>query len=185
MKSLKNLGDQPASVTLVADDVLEFHALRILLLMRVCGTANRIDGLTKMAKLDFFVRYPEFFAKVAAYLLEQSGSGTTSTAPVESSMVRFHYGPWDRRYYHVLSYLESKNLITVGRENKMYQLRLTDLGSAIAGRAEKGEAFGPVVDHMKQVKKLLGSKAGSTLKDLVYEVFGEEVGGRAMGEVIE
>ena len=61
MKSLSRLGTRPASLPLAADDILEFHAARLLLLIHVCGTAGRIDGLTKMAKLDFFTRYPDFF----------------------------------------------------------------------------------------------------------------------------
>ena len=32
MKSLKNLADRPAAAPLVADDILEFHAGRLLLL---------------------------------------------------------------------------------------------------------------------------------------------------------
>jgi len=34
MKPIKQLGDQPASVPIIADDVLEFHASRLLLLFR-------------------------------------------------------------------------------------------------------------------------------------------------------
>jgi hypothetical protein len=185
MKSLKNLGGQPASVTLVADDVLEFHAIRLLLLLKICGTADRIDGLTKMAKLDFFVRYPEFFDKVSAHLNGERPPSEGEPKAVESSMVRFHYGPWDRRYYHILSYLESKNLVTVGRENNMYRLRLTEVGKSVAGRAEKSGSFASLVEHMRRVKKLLGGKPGSTLKDLVYKVFGQEVADRQLGEVIQ
>ena len=185
MKSLKNLGDQLAGETLLADDVLEFHAIRLLLLMKVCGTAGRIDGLTKMAKLDFFVRYPEFFEKVAAHLSGTKPSVSNRSKQVESSMVRFHYGPWDRRYYHILSYLESKSLITVNRDNSMFLLRLTDLGKSVAGQAETREPFQPIVAQMRRVKVLLGKKAGSTLKDLIYAVFGQEVGERPLGAVIE
>src|SRR6188768_3489489 len=98
MKALRRLGQTPAGARLLADEVLEFHAARLILLLRLCGTANRIDGLTKLAKLDFFVRYPKFF--------ERAVGGRAAMASTESSMVRFHYGPWDRRYYHVLSFLE-------------------------------------------------------------------------------
>ena len=62
MKSINHIGFAPVSLPLSADNIVEFHAARILLLISVCGTGNRIDGLTKMAKLDFFVRYPDFFA---------------------------------------------------------------------------------------------------------------------------
>jgi hypothetical protein len=43
MKSIRNLADQPASIPIVADDVLEFHAARLLMLFKICGTAGRID----------------------------------------------------------------------------------------------------------------------------------------------
>jgi hypothetical protein len=62
MKSLHHLGNQSLGLPLSADSVVEFHAARLLLLLNLCGTAGRIDGLTKLAKLDFFVRYPDFYA---------------------------------------------------------------------------------------------------------------------------
>ena len=139
MKSLQNFWSQPAGIPVLADDVLEFHAARLLLLFKICGISGRIDGLTKMAKLDFFVRYPQFFEEMCAHL------GKTPMAPthrpVESSMVRFHYGPWDRRYYHVLSYLEAKGLLTVERDGSMYVFKLTDVGKEIAKRAEKSVSY--------------------------------------------
>lgn len=95
MKSLKNLARQPAALPLVADDVLEFHAARLLLLFRICGTKDRISGLTKMAKLDFFVRYPQFFERLRAHI---HNTAPVVSRSVESSMVRHHYGPWDKRY---------------------------------------------------------------------------------------
>ena len=75
--------------------------------MHICGKAGRIDGLTKMAKLDFFTRYPDFFEVARAAVETHAESGSVGTADaVESSMVRHHYGPWDKRYYQVLAHLE-------------------------------------------------------------------------------
>jgi len=183
MKSLHNFGAQPAGIPVLADDVLEFHAARLLLLFKVCGISGRIDGLTKMAKLDFFVRYPHFFEEMRAHLEEKPVEPTNR--PIESSMVRFHYGPWDRRYYHVLSYLEAKGLLTVERDGAMYVFKLTDAGKEIAKRAEKSLPYASLVQQMKQVKAVLGGKSGSKLKDMVYEVFDEEVADRPLGERIE
>jgi len=183
MKSLHNLADQRASIPLLADDVLEFHAARLLLLLKVCGVAGRIDGLTKMAKLDFFVRYPQFFDEVCRHLGNLDKSVTTPRS-VESSMIRFHYGPWDSRYYHVLSYLEAKDLISVERDGRMFRFKLTESGKTIANKAEGSAAYSHLVEHMRNVKKVLGAKQGSTLKNLVYEVFGKEVADRPLGKVI-
>jgi hypothetical protein len=184
VKSLRNFGRQAAGIPVLADDVLEFHAARLLLLFKVCGIGGRIDGLTKMAKLDFFVRYPQFFDEVCGHLGKERHP-TKAKRAVESSMIRFHYGPWDSRYYHILGYLEAKSLIKVERDGRMYKLKLTDAGKSIAKQTEKSPAYANLVQHMETVKDVLGSKAGSTLKDLVYKVFGEEVADRALGEVIQ
>src|SRR5882724_10216585 len=109
LKSLNRLGTRSAGLPLPADDIVEFHAARLILLINLCGTANRINGLTKMAKLDFFARYPDFFDAARG----QSDGSVETPSPVEAAMVRDHYGPWDKRYYHILAHLEAKRLITV------------------------------------------------------------------------
>jgi len=181
MKSLAHFENHPGSIPLMADDVLEFHASRILLLIKLCGTSGRIEGLTKMAKLDFFVRYPQFFSVACEELGKQV---PTQKQQVESSMIRFHYGPWDDRYYHLLSYLEAKQLISITASGKRYNLALTNSGKSVAIRFEKDEIFAEIVDHMKHVKKVLGAKSGSALKKLVYMLFDNEVARRTLGEVI-
>jgi hypothetical protein len=182
MRSIKKLGAQPAGLPVLADDILEFHAARLLLLLKLCGTKGRIDGLTKMAKLDFFVRYPRFFAEASKELGEFPEEGPL---PVESAMVRYRYGPWDHRYYHVLSFLEGTRLIEVSRIGKTFRLKLTEQGATTAARLEKKSSFQELALQMRQVKKVLGNKSGSTLKKIIYETFANEVTNREHGEVIE
>lgn len=187
MKSLRMLGVEPMSLALPADDIIEFHLARILLLLRHCGTSNRIDGLTKMAKLDFFVRYPDFF-QVAREAndkdvpsLEMSKSQDLA---IESAMVRHHYGPWDKRYYQVLSHLESKGLITVLKEKNSFRLALTDQGKYRADILTKLPSFSTLVGRMKEVKSTFGAKSGDYLKRMIYKLFDAEVGKKKMGGVI-
>lgn len=182
MKSLKNINDAPAGLPLAADDLLEFHAARLLLLFKVCGIAGRIDGLTKMAKLDFFVRYPQFFNEACKAL---GLPAEAVAATVESSMIRFHYGPWDDRYYHVLAYLEATGLLEVSKVKNAFTLKLTDQGQSAANQLAGEPSYATLVEQMKRVKKSLGSKAGSSLKKLIYTVFEKEVGQRPFGETIE
>lgn len=182
MKSINNLQKEPAATPLLADDVLEFHAARLILLLFLCGTAGKIDGLTKMAKLDFFVRYPQFFNIMCEHLGRKHN---TYHQIVESSMVRFHYGPWDKRYYHILAYLEGKELITITRKGNQFQFELTQLGRTKADLLNKASSFTELTEHMKKVKKEFGSKSGATLKKLIYQVFDQEVADRAMGEIIK
>jgi hypothetical protein len=189
MKSLNRIGTIPASVPLAADDVVEFHAARLLLLLNLCGTSGRVDGLTKLAKLDFFARYPDFFAAAKAATETKSGK-QPSPAPsgpadaVESAMVRHHYGPWDKRYYHVLAHLEAKGLIRVSKEGKAYRIALTDPGRARAKLLVDRPSFEALVSRMRDLKKTFGGRSGSSLKNLVYSLFEEEVARRSLGQVI-
>jgi hypothetical protein len=189
MKSLNRIGVFPASVPLAADDVVEFHVARLLLLLRLCGTAGHIDGLTKLAKLDFFVRYPDFFAFAKA-AVDTKGPNQQVRPPippsdaVESAMIRHHYGPWDKRYYHVLAHLEAKGLVHVTKHGKAYRLTLTDLGQQRAKTLEERPSFAPLVVRMREVKKAFGNRTGTALKNLVYQLFNDEVASRSLGQVI-
>jgi hypothetical protein len=184
VKSLARLGGQPASLPLAADDILEFHAARLLLLMHVCGTSGRIDGLTKMAKLDFFTRYPDFFEAARAAVDKTTAAPNRADDAVESSMVRHHYGPWDKRYYQVLGVLEAKQLITVTKHKQSYQLVLSPLGKERAMALAAKPSFEDLIVRQRAVKKVFGSKSGTFLKDLIYRLFDKEVGKRTLGQVI-
>lgn len=187
MKSLANIGQQPVGEPLIADDILELHAARLVLLIAICGVKKketglaRLDGLTKLAKLDFLTRYPDFYEKLAKHFGVES---RTSLRHVESSMIRFHYGPWDDRYYHILGYLESRGLIVVDKERSTFRFGLTSAGTEIALRLSTEKSFGELAMHIKRVKSLVGKFTGSKLKDTIYEVFGEEVVERRIGESI-
>lgn len=189
MRSLNRIAGWSIALPLSADDIIEFHLARLLLLLKFCGTAGRIDGLTKMAKLDFFTRYPDFFfvAKAAvtkdeSVLMQSPSHGEHS---VESAMIRHHYGPWDKRYYQVLSVLEAKGLISVVKEGKSYQIMLTSLGNDRARALSQKSSFAELVTRMKDIKKTFGPMKGNKIKKLIYELFDAEVGQRTKGEVIE
>ena len=167
---------------LLADDIIEFHAARLLLLLGICGISGRIVGLTKLAKLDFFVRYPEFFDKAAAATNESIRSAATI---VESSMVRYHYGPWDKRYYEIIAYLRSRGLIQITQKNNTYIFQLTSLGEGKVKLLKTDLAYISLCEQMKRVKSAFGKQAGSTLKKMIYKIFQEEVTNRTLDEVIE
>jgi hypothetical protein len=182
MRSVRHIEDYPAGRPLAADDLVEFHAARLLLVVHLCGRRNKVRGLTKLAKLDFFVRYPAFFNRAAADL----GQRTESRVPtVESAMVRHHYGPWDRRYYHILAVLEGKGLLSVTRSGpRTYEFALTADGTSAAIQLTQDEAFAPLVELARQVGTVFGGVTGSALKGYIYRAFDREVAQRRLGETI-
>ncbi len=188
MRSLQNLLKQTAGRPLIADDVLEFHAARLLLLLRHCGIRSkgtneyRIDGLTKMAKLDFFVRYPAFFEQV---INDSSSTRQASTRKPESPMIRYQYGPWDARYYHVLAYLRAKRLIDVKKDQKTVQLVLTDEGGDVTRTLSNDVSYNELLTHIKAVAKVFKQRSGNQLKTLIYATFDAEVGELPWGETIQ
>lgn len=187
MKSIANIGKLPAGINLSADEIIEFHAARIVLLLSTCGIKNKdsevhaIEGLTKLAKLDFFVRYPVFFNRVTAYLNKNL---RIDSDEVESRMIRFHYGPWDKRYYQVLPYLEAREIITVKKSGKQYVFSLTQLGETIASDLTHNVTYSGLISKMKLVAKAFRNSSGSKLKDLIYKVFENEVANKSLDDII-
>jgi hypothetical protein len=182
MKTLRNQAHRPAASPLVADEILEFHAGRLVLLLAICGgSSGVINGLTKMAKLDFFVRYPDFFAAIG---MNDEQKERDKANAVEAAMVRHHYGPWDRRYYHVLAFLEARGLITVHKSGKLVRIGLTKTGKVAAKHLAETTSFSELKEHMQHVAEALAKRTGNELKTLIYKTFKEEVGQRPLGHVI-
>src|SRR5262245_53141216 len=104
-----------ADALAAAREDLAYHQMRILLLVaRVAATPGhqrKLDGLTKLAKLDFLVRYPALASRVLSeldpqdYRLHLSQSPEPDPTTVEAPMIRYKYGPWDDRYYPVIGAL--------------------------------------------------------------------------------
>lgn len=179
MESLNQIRDVDVGIPLVADEFVEFHASRLLLLVHFAGISGRINGLMKMAKLDFFVRYPKFFARAT-----RQNAATKQQLITESSMVKFHYGPWDLRYYDVLAYLSARDLITVKREDETVIITISEAGIRIAEELAGLQEFEHLVEHIKKVKRAFGSKTGTALKDIIYRSFNSEVAQLRLGQLI-
>lgn len=182
MRSYLRSSELALSSPLLSDDVIEFHAARLLLLVSECGIDGTVDSLTKLAKLDFFVRYPAFLERVA----DRDGAVSRKLDhSVESSMVRFKYGPWDHRYYQLLPYLEARGLIRVLERDRNIEFTITPQGREIADLLAAQPAFSKLVEQMGKVKRHLGRKSGSSIKKLIYKTFDDEVTHKSYGETIK
>jgi hypothetical protein len=170
----------PLHRTFDPDDALEFHAARLLILLEVCGHGanSRIDGRTKLAKLDFFLRYPKFLQEVHKELVARGQEliPYRSTGPeTEAPMIRYRYGPWDPRYRDFVAYLESRGLVRiVGTTVEGFSL--TALGRRVARQLLEIASFAPIVERANAMVGNLADWTGSALRDFIYEIFDEEVG---------
>lgn len=162
------------------DDSVDFHAARLLILLRQCGTGNKpgIDGRTKLAKLDFLLRYPTFLQRAIDHLREigaTTSEWTAAGAEVEAPMIRYRYGPWDPRYRQFLAFLLSRRLITITTA-KPERVQLTAAGRRAADDLSARASFQPLIDRCAAMTHGLNTMTGTELKDLVYDLFPSEVG---------
>lgn len=81
----------------------DYHIARLLVLLRYFAPYGKkpLSGLTKLAKLDFLLRYPSFtdrlfLSRGVGWPLGAEPSDSEQIA-VESRMIRYKYGPWDLR----------------------------------------------------------------------------------------
>lgn len=187
MNSMKNINSIPTGTGIYSDDIIEFHASRLLLLINICGKKEkksgmiRLSGLTKLAKLDFFIRYPKFFRIASEHLNKEA---IIERQEIESQMIRFHYGPWDERYYQVLPFLEARGLIKLSKDKSTYELTITEKGINISNELSSQNEFRKLVNDIKEVKKVLGKFSGTKLKNLVYELFDDEVSKKRLKDII-
>lgn len=163
------------------DDSLDFHAARLLILLLRCGNGSRhqIEGRTKLAKLDFLIRYPLFLERALSALSEPAttlAATWRATGPeVEAPMIRYRYGPWDPRYRQFLAFLESRQLIRVTVATPE-RVSLTAAGRNLAEQIASRESFRPIVERCDAMVGNLAALNGTQLKNLVYDLFPVEVG---------
>jgi len=162
------------------DDSIDFHAARLLVLVLRCGEGDRrrIEGRTKLAKLDFFVRYPIFLERALREFetqYKQTNRWHASDAEIEAPMIRYRYGPWDPRYRQFLAFLEARQLIRV-TVTRPESVSLTAAGRRVAQKIVDRPSFTPIVERCDAMVGNLATLNGTQLKELVYRLFPDEIG---------
>lgn len=172
-----------------AEQVDALHEARLLLLLRHAAERKdgSIDGITKLAKMDFLLRYPVYFER----LLNANRRKPASVAmrpyekdTVESKMIRFRYGPWDPRYRRWIGILVAKGLAHTYLKGKTVYIKLTESGEKIAKAIASDEEFRDLDERSHLISKAVGAKSGSWIKDQVYKVV-PELSGLRWGKEID
>ena len=167
----------------------EIHLARLMILL---GTFDEregkteIEGLTKLAKLDFLLRYPQYLEKA---LLARGKSIRAvqiqeyERSSVESKMVRYKYGPWDFRYKKFINLLIGRRLVYHKVEGKTVRVGLTDKGREVFERFRQEDTFEDLVRRSKLLRSHFDLTATNLMK-FVYQTF-PEIGSLDLGEEIK
>lgn len=168
-----------AELAMLRDD-LAYHQARVLLLTdAVCsasGHARKLDGLTKLAKLDFLLRYAALAPTVLDQLdphdarLHLSAQEVDEPAEVEAPMIRYKYGPWDDRYYAVIGALVGRGLLRYvsGRAGSV-ALAPTASGRRLARQMAVSAEWAGINDRCLAIAEASSGLTGTALKDLIYQ----------------
>ncbi|MDD5368958.1 MAG: hypothetical protein PHQ40_07735 [Anaerolineaceae bacterium] len=154
-----------------SDDSLAYHAVRLLLLIYFAGDPQKklIEGRTKLAKMDFLVRYPTYLAEAAR--IKGVKTNLVLSVQPESRMIRYKYGPWDAKYYDIFALLVAKDLIKIFHHNKKGDVfQITPKGEAAVSELV-GPEFEEIIERCRLVYVLFGKSAGSTIKNFIYHYF--------------
>lgn len=154
------------------------HTARLLLLVAAhAGDRSRpVEGLTKLAKLDFLLRYPNSLERALSAANKdpkQAGVAEFERTTIESRMVRFRYGPWDHRYRRWVALMAARGLLTVDVKGKTVQLWITEEGRHLASTLSEQASLESLAERARLVAKSFGGRSGTNLKNFVYETFPE------------
>jgi hypothetical protein len=169
------------------DDFLHQARLLLLLLRTSDKGDGSIEGITKLAKLDFLLRYPTYLQRLIPRIysrLLDVPMESYELDTVESKMIRFRYGPWDPRYRRWIGMLVAKGLADTFLVGRTVHIKLTTKGISIAKTISEAEEFDIFGKRSILVGRIAKKLSGTGLKDLIYEVV-PELTGLAWGEEIE
>lgn len=161
-----------------SDDI---HMTRILLLVGAANhrkTTRTIKGITKLAKLDFLLRYPNCLKRALYAQNKDIGKLNVSflafeSSTIESKMIRFRYGPWDARYRRWIGVLVAKGLIDTFVQGNTVCLEITEKGSSVCTQLSEMDAFSVMAIRCEIIYKVFGSLSATKLMEFVYETFPE------------
>ncbi|NDU75684.1 hypothetical protein GWI34_24105 [Actinomadura sp. DSM 109109] len=152
---------------------MNYHIARLLILLRHFGPNEKapLKGITKLAKLDFLLRYPAFTDQVLANRGLQWPLGAepsdTELKAVESRMIRYKYGPWDDRYYALLGTLVGLGLAEVSKERRSIAIRLTQEGQSRAESIARTKEWLEADIRSRFLQQNLNF-SGNRLKEIIY-----------------
>ena len=161
------------------DQSPELHAARLLVLLDAFREDDRgaIEGLTKLAKLDFLLRYPvmlERALQAKGHSIREVQLESHERYSVESEMIRYRFGPWDHRYREFLNLLVAKGLVSIITEGRTVVIFLTAQGRSLASQLAAQEKFEQYSRRAKLLKRYFDMTAVNLMR-FIYDTFPEIV----------
>lgn len=163
-----------------AENTDELHLSRLLLLLSAkdkrSAKIRTVEGITKLAKFDFLLRYPNCLER--ALVADRKNPAQANIQPyerttIETKMIRFRYGPWDKRYRRWISLLVARGLATTFVKGRTVHIGLTDRGRQVAQELAQMDDFLAISQRSELIIKYFNKYSATNIKNFIYEVFPE------------
>lgn len=154
----------------------EIAVARLLILLHSFeGRSSKpMDGLTKLAKVDFLLRYPVYLERALEAINADSSKVEVTSVErnsIESKMVRYKYGPWDPKHRTLLNLMIATGYAHMSRTPNS-SIKLTDAGLTAAKDLMKLSEFEDISRRARLLKSKF-DKSGTWLKNFIYKTFPE------------
>jgi len=162
-----------------AENSDDLHLSRLLVLLRAAGgrkNTKTVEGITKLAKLDFLLRYPTCLERALGQIQdhpERAQVQPHERTSIESKMIRFRYGPWDGRYRRWIALLMAKGLAVTYVQGNTVHIGLTERGIAIADQVRDLPEFEDIDARSQVIASKFGGFSAMGIKAFVYQTFPE------------
>lgn len=159
------------------------EARLLLLIDEFSKGAASLEGRTKLAKLDFFLRYPVYLKRALEIrqATEKVEVERDEESNIETRMIRYRYGPWDPAYFSVLGRLVGKGLIIAVPTSRGIGYKTTQRGKDLAQAIKADDEWDPALASRLALLRKYLNLSGTNLKKFVYENF-PEVAGSSWGD---
>ena len=160
------------------ENIDDFHLVRLLLLLQGmdCKKNKTIEGITKLAKFDFLLRYPNCLERALQFLSKHQIDANINPherTTIETKMIRYRYGPWDERYRRWIGLLVARGLVLTFVRGRTVHIGLTDLGRKVSTMFSTKEEFEDLKLRSNIIINTFGKYSASKIKNFIYEIFPE------------
>lgn len=148
---------------------------RLLILIEAFSKGTQsLQGRTKLAKLDFFLRYPDYLERGLAIRKKEPipPPKDIEWQDIETRMVRYKYGPWDPSYFAILGRLIGKGLVSPVPFERGIGYKVTEMGREVSAGLEDEPIWKSTKEGVTLLRRHF-NLTGTTLKNFIYTNFPE------------
>lgn len=145
----------------VESDINTQLARIMILVYSLCGVQNnkKIEGVNKLAKLDFLLKSPLYLKKGLTRLNTRITIEVKSfeSISIESKMNLYRYIPWDENYRKLLNIIIAKGLVNISFEKDDYFIQISNNGIKLVEELKKDRYFKEFFNRSKIISTHFGS----------------------------